>query len=133
MAHLRGLRRWDSELAAIEEEETLLDEDNDDFQMPTCRLCIEKAKRPVLLSCGHVFCWSCIVIATGHNRVCPRCKLPHSIGPEVRHEGTERCIAGMNLETVVHSQENQERTVSDWRDGTTVPLIAWQRTWCADR
>ena len=82
--HARGLRRFSSDLAAIEESLVETNISDDEIRDPTCRICVSKAKRPVLLSCGHVFCWSCIVVATSwKNKSCPRCLMPHNIGPEV--------------------------------------------------
>jgi len=51
--------------------------------MPTCRSCQGKCVKPVMLSCGHVFCWACIVAASAwQKQVCPCCHKEHSDRPE---------------------------------------------------
>ena len=78
-----GHARFNAILAAIEEEELPREEEKG---TPTCRVCLGEAKRPVQLSCGHVFCWMCIVVDTTsvEGQACPRCKQPHNTTPEVK-------------------------------------------------
>jgi len=79
-----GYTKFNSILAAIEEE--LEGENERDDAKPTCRICIGEAKRPVVLSCGHLFCWACITHAAdqeAEGQLCPRCKRPHNVQPEV--------------------------------------------------
>ena len=63
------------------------DSDSGPLVMPTCRLCLEKSTRPVILSCGHVFCYCCIHTAyTWKNQTCPRCHAPHLTNAEDMQE-----------------------------------------------
>ncbi|KAH1211067.1 E3 ubiquitin-protein ligase RMA2 [Glycine max] len=42
-----------------------------------CNICLDKARDPVLTSCGHLFCWPCfhkLSYAYSHVRECPVCK-----------------------------------------------------------
>jgi len=81
-SYRRGLSKFTSHLVAIEEEFNDWELGENEVVDPKCRICVEKAQRPVLLSCGHIFCWSCIVYATTGNQICPRCQAPHNLGPE---------------------------------------------------
>lgn len=67
-------------LERIQEES---DEEDIDPADLVCRICCGQAKRPVQLSCEHIFCWTCLVSASSwHAESCPSCHMPHSMRPE---------------------------------------------------
>lgn len=44
-----------------------------------CTICLDTAKEPVVTSCGHIFCWSCIyswMETKGKGAKCPNCANP---------------------------------------------------------
>jgi E3 ubiquitin-protein ligase RNF5 len=76
-----------------------------------CNICFEMASEPVVTSCGHLFCWSCLYqwlnVYSSHKE-CPVCK----------GEVTEANI------TPIYGRGNSdaEKTVEDWKSpGPTIP------------
>lgn len=49
----------------------------------SCPICLDSAvKSPISLSCGHIFCWSCLSEAAEHQfHSCPLCRKEQSIDP----------------------------------------------------
>lgn len=49
----------------------------------SCPICLDSAvKSPISLSCGHIFCWSCLSKAAEHQfHSCPLCRKEQSIDP----------------------------------------------------
>ena len=111
-SYRRGLSKFTSHLVAIEEEFNDWELGENEVVDPKCRICVEKAQRPVLLSCGHIFCWSCIVYATTGNQICPRCQAPHNLGPEVNLAQLCRC-ATLNHRCL----QDMKKQIHDFRDG----------------
>jgi len=58
-----------------------------------CRICIQEAVEPVVTSCGHMFCWSCIDKWLNRN-------LPQLLCPV--------CKAGISKETLIPLYLNEE-------------------------
>ncbi|KTW30131.1 hypothetical protein T552_00609 [Pneumocystis carinii B80] len=46
-----------------------------------CEICVELFGSPFMLSCGHVFCYGCILDWLFHKRTCPTCRHPLSQRP----------------------------------------------------
>jgi len=49
-----------------------------------CPVCLDILSNPVVLSCAHRFCWSCLASAsmfTSHNSSCPVCRKQQSLDP----------------------------------------------------
>lgn len=38
-----------------------------------CSICLDVAKEPVVLRCGHLFCWPCIYFWNEKRKTCPNC------------------------------------------------------------
>ena len=47
---------------------------NDEEGWPSCNICMCNATDPTSASCGHVFCWKCIVGWVGRRGNCPICR-----------------------------------------------------------
>lgn len=73
------------------------DDDNAEFE---CNVCFDTAKEPVVTSCGHLFCWSCLyqwLHRNLENKECPTCKgalLGCNITPIYGRGGPERSMRG---------------------------------------
>lgn len=99
-----GYAKFTAMLASIEEEELVREEEQG---RPTCRVCLAEAKRPVQLSCGHIFCWHCIVIDTisVEGQACPRCGKPHNTTPEVIYDCSSPAISTCRLHASYRSAD----------------------------
>lgn len=43
-----------------------------------CSICLDVAKEPVVVKCGHLFCWPCIYSWNQQKNTCPNCNNPIS-------------------------------------------------------
>jgi hypothetical protein len=55
----------------------------------TCAVCFEGMKEPILLQCGHTFCYSCLVRCAETKVLCPMCREPFIIPTKVEMSNGE--------------------------------------------
>ena len=54
---------------------------SDDFEF-TCPICLDVLTLPVILSCSHRFCFSCLASWSTQSQKCPVCRLEHPLHPD---------------------------------------------------
>merc|ERR1711915_1030206 len=40
----------------------------------SCSICFDKARQPVVTTCGHLFCWPCLCRWLKNSQTCPSCQ-----------------------------------------------------------
>ena len=90
---------WDA-AGGREEKESMMDDDDgsgglqamtaapsspsataDDYEF-TCPICLDTLTLPVILSCSHRFCFSCLAAWSTQSQKCPVCRLEHPLHPD---------------------------------------------------
>ena len=54
---------------------------SDEFEF-TCPICLDTLSLPVILSCSHRFCFSCLASWSTQSQKCPVCRLEHPLHPD---------------------------------------------------
>lgn len=72
-----GKHKVAAEIVAAESSEKDIDQKNKSAANFECNICFDMSKEPVVTSCGHLFCWSCLyqwLHVHSDHKECPVCK-----------------------------------------------------------